>query len=343
MELSISDLRVCLQDREILHGVDLDVADGELLALLGQSGCGKSTLIKSIAGLLDVRSGEIRADGRSLLGVPPERRGTVIVFQDLRLFPHMTVFDNIAFSMALKKRPRVETAQVVERLLEDVQMPGYGRRRIRELSGGQMQRVALARALAAEPRLLLLDEPFSGLNEGLRDEMGRLVKKLHREKGLTTVLITHDRQEALRLADRVALMQDGRILQCGTPEEIFWRPVSREAAAYFGRINCLPGRAAGGTFSCALGAWPCALEDGPWTAAIRPFDMRAVPGGSGYTVTGIDFLGETAELTLTGPAGAITCSVTAGALADMGLAVGGQTGLEADPGRAVYFKEEART
>ncbi len=339
MELSISELRVCLQGTEILHGVDLDVADGEFVALLGQSGCGKSTLIQSVAGLLDIRSGEIRADGRSLAGVPPERRGTVIVFQNLRLFPHMTVFDNIAFSMALKKRPKAETAQVVERLLEDVQLPGYGRRRIRELSGGQMQRVALARALAAEPRLLLLDEPFSGLNEGLRDEMGRLVKKLHREKGLTTVLITHDRQEALRLADRVALMQDGRILQCGTPEEIFWRPASRAVAAYFGKINCLPGRAAGGAFSCALGTWPCPLEDGAWTAAVRPFDVRAVPGG-GYTVTGIDFLGETAELTLAGPAGAVTCSVTAGALADMGLSVGSRTGLEADPGRAVYFKEE---
>ena len=205
-----------------------------------------------------------------------------------------------------------------------------------------MQRVALARALAAEPKLLLLDEPFTGLNEKLRFEMGRLVQKLHRERGLTTVLITHDRQEALRLADRVALMQDGRILQHGAPEDIFWHPVSRTVAEYFGKVNCLPGRAEDGRFSCVLGDWPCDLADGSWTAAIRPFDMHPVPGGADYAVTGIDFLGETAELTLTGPAGAVTCALTAGALAELGLAVGSRTGLMADPGRAVYFREEER-
>ena len=341
MDLSIRDLRVRLQDTEILHGVDLDIADGQFVALLGPSGCGKSTLIKSVAGLLDVSGGEICAGGQSLLAVPPERRGTVIVFQDLRLFPHMTVFENIAFSLALKKRSREETARTVESLLEEVQLPGYGKRRIRELSGGEMQRVALARALAAEPRLLL-DEPFTGLNEKLRGEMGRLVQKLHRERGLTTVLITHDRQEALRLADRVALMQDGRILQHGAPEELFWRPVSRAAAEYFGKANCLPGRAEKGRFSCVLGCWPCDLADGPWTAAIRPFDMHPVPGGTDYTVTGVDFLGETAELTMTGPAGTVTCALTAGALAELGLAAGSRTGLEACTGRAAYFKEEER-
>ncbi len=340
MDLSIRDLRVRLQDTEILHGVDLDIADGEFVALLGPSGCGKSTLIKSVAGLLDVSGGEICAGGHSLLGVPPERRGTVIVFQDLRLFPHMTVYENIAFSLTLKKRPREETVRTVESLLEEVQLPGYGKRRIRELSGGEMQRVALARALAAEPKLLLLDEPFTGLNEKLRFEMGRLVQALHRERGLTTVLITHDRQEALRLADRVALMQDGRILQHGTPEELFWHPLSRTVAEYFGKVNCLPGRAENGRFSCALGSWPCDLADGSWTAAIRPFDMRLVPGGEDYTVTGIDFLGETAELALTGPAGAVTCAVTAGALAELALSAGSRTGLTAGLGRAVYFREE---
>ena len=340
MELSIRDLRVCLQDTEILHGVDLDIADGEFVALLGPSGCGKSTLIKSVAGLLDASGGEIRAGGQSLLAVPPERRGTVIVFQDLRLFPHMTVQENIAFSLTLKRRSREETARTVEGLLEEVQLPGYGKRRIRELSGGEMQRVALARALAAEPKLLLLDEPFTGLNEKLRFEMGRLVQALHRERDLTTVLITHDRQEALRLADRVALMQDGRILQHGAPEDIFWHPVSRTVAEYFGKVNCLPGQAVAGRFTCTLGSWPCELADGAWTAAIRPFDMHPVPGGADYAVTGMDFLGETAELTLSGPAGAVTCALTAGALAELGLAVGSRTGLMADPGRAVYFREE---
>lgn len=155
--LSVEQLRVSLQGEEILHGLSLRAERGAFVSLLGESGCGKSTLLKSIAGLIEAASGEIRLDGRSLLTVSPEKRGTVIVFQDLRLFPHMTVEKNIAFPMELRGLSREQRKKEAERLLDEVQLTGYGKRKIRELSGGQMQRVALARALAAEPSVLLLD------------------------------------------------------------------------------------------------------------------------------------------------------------------------------------------
>ena len=180
--LSVEQLRVSLQGEEILRGLSLRAERGAFVSLLGESGCGKSTLLKSIAGLIEAASGEIQLDGRSLLTVSPEKRGTVIVFQDLRLFPHMTVEKNIAFPMELRGLSREQRKKEAERLLDEVQLTGYGRRKIRELSGGQMQRVALARALAAEPSVLLLDEPFSGLDERLRAEMGSLVRRIHRER-----------------------------------------------------------------------------------------------------------------------------------------------------------------
>ena len=197
--LSVEQLRVSLQGEEILRGLSLRAERGAFVSLLGESGCGKSTLLKSIAGLIEAASGEIQLDGRSLLTVSPEKRGTVIVFQDLRLFPHMTVEKNIAFPMELRGLSREQRKKEAERLLDEVQLTGYGRRKIRELSGGQMQRVALARALAAEPSVLLLDEPFSGLDERLRAEMGSLVRRIHRERKITTILVTHDSREALQM------------------------------------------------------------------------------------------------------------------------------------------------
>ena len=232
MSLRIEQLNVAFGKTEVLHEISLDIADGEFVSLLGASGCGKSTLLKSIAGLLEARTGKIQIDGREMNGVLPEKRGTVIVFQDLRLFPHMTAGKNIAFPMSIQGIPKERQKETVERLLGQVQLTGYENRKIREMSGGQMQRVALARALAANPRLLLLDEPFSGLDERLRAEMGELVRKLHLENGLTTVLVTHDKQEALKFSDRIALMSGGRMLQYDTPQRIFKYPVNREVAEY---------------------------------------------------------------------------------------------------------------
>lgn len=220
MGLIIEKLEVKLQKEEILREVSLEIQDGEFISLLGRSGCGKTTLLKSIAGLLEISSGEIKLNGESIKNMPPEKRGTVIVFQDLRLFPHLTVEKNITFPMELKKVSKDIQKETVKKLLEAVQLSGFEHRKIKQMSGGQMQRVALARALAANPKVLLLDEPFSGLDEELRIEIAALVKRLHEEWKITTVLVTHDKKEALLLSDRIALMRDGEIVCYDTPKVI---------------------------------------------------------------------------------------------------------------------------
>lgn len=327
--LSVEQLRVSLQGEEILRGLSLRAERGAFVSLLGESGCGKSTLLKSIAGLIEVESGEIRLDGRSLLTVSPEKRGTVIVFQDLRLFPHMTVEKNIAFPMELRGLSREQRKKETERLLDEVQLTGYGKRKIRELSGGQMQRVALARALAAEPSVLLLDEPFSGLDERLRAEMGSLVRRIHRERKITTILVTHDSREALQMSDRIVLMKEGSVLQCGTPEELFWRPASREAAEYFGRANYLRGTAQGGIFDCGFLKAPLSASgrEGECEAMVRPFSIK-LTGQGDFLIREIIFMGETAEILLDTPQGEIRSQMMSREFERLGLKKGSRAGIE---------------
>ena len=268
--LKIEKLKVHLQKEEILHQVDLDIQEGEFIALLGESGCGKTTLLKTIAGLLEVQEGDILWNGESMMHISPEKRGTVIVFQDLRLFPHMTVEKNIAFPMEIQKVPKEEQTRRIQKFLEAVELAGYEKRKIREMSGGQMQRIALARALAANPKVLLLDEPFSGLDERLRLEMGRLVKKLHDEWKITTILVTHDKREALQMADRIAFMKDGEILQYDTPKDISRHPAVEAVSDYFGRTSYAKGVVSGGVFRSSLGEWKTDLDDGEYEAMLRP-------------------------------------------------------------------------
>lgn len=308
MSLRIEQLSVAFGKTEVLHEISLDMADGEFVSLLGASGCGKSTLLKSIAGLLEIRAGKIQIDGKEMNGILPEKRGTVIVFQDLRLFPHMTAGKNIAFPMSIQGISKERQKEAVKRLLCQVQLAGYENRKIREMSGGQMQRVALARALAASPRLLLLDEPFSGLDERLRTEMGELVRQLHLENGLTTVLVTHDKQEALKFSDRIALMSGGRILQYDTPQRMFRYPVNREVAEYFGRMNY--------------------IRDNGQEIGVRPFDIRIVPSGNDCRVKDIVFLGETAEILVDTPKGEVFCMLLSSELEAMGTAAGDRVGIE---------------
>lgn len=327
--LSVEQLRVSLQGEEILRGLSLRAERGAFVSLLGESGCGKSTLLKSIAGLIEAASGEIQLDGRSLLTVSPEKRGTVIVFQDLRLFPHMTVEKNIAFPMELRGLSREQRKKEAERLLDEVQLTGYGRRKIRELSGGQMQRVALARALAAEPSVLLLDEPFSGLDERLRAEMGSLVRRIHRERKITTILVTHDSREALQMSDRIVLMKEGSVLQCGTPEELFWRPASREAAEYFGRANYLRGSVQGGIFDCGFLKAPLSASgrEGECEAMVRPFSIK-LTGQGDFLIREIIFMGETAEILLDTPQGEIRSQMMSREFERLGLKKGSRAGIE---------------
>lgn len=329
--LVIQDLAVSLQKQEILHRISLKAQEGEFLSLLGESGCGKSTLLKCIAGLLDADSGDILLNGESLLKKPPEKRGAVIVFQDLRLFPHMTVEQNITFPMEIKKIPKRQQRDTAERLLKEVQLAGLGNRKIRELSGGQMQRVALARALAAEPALLLLDEPFSGLDERLRLEMGGLVKKIHRERGITTILVTHDKREALQLSDRIVLMSGGRSLQQGTPRELFYQPASKEAAEYFGKVNYLRGDIQGNLFTNEWFKIPLSgsgsVKSGDGEVMVRPFSVRITGSGS-FPVKEITFMGEMAEISLETPEGLLLCQMMSRELEQTGIKKGEKAGIE---------------
>lgn len=326
MSLTVKHLNVSLQGKEILKDIDFHMEEGDFISLIGASGCGKTTLLKSIAGLLEIQKGDIVINGGSVLKKAPEKRGTVIVFQDLRLFPHMTVEKNIAFPMGLQKVSKKEQTKRVEELLEEVQLDGYGKRKIRELSGGQMQRVALARALAADPRILLLDEPFSGLDERLRLEMGQLVKKLHRERRITTILVTHDKREALQMSDKIALMSEGRILQYGTPEDIFFRPVSRYAAEYFGKCNYIRGRVKDGRFAGRLLQADTEAPDGVYDAMIRPFQVCLLPEGDAR-IREVTFMGETAEVVVELEGTSFICQVAGSQAAEGRLAPGMETGV----------------
>ena len=211
--LLLTDINVELGKKHILKNVSLEVKTGQLISLLGSSGCGKSTLLKTVAGIIEPYSGDVLIDGKSVLGVPVHRRGAVIVFQDLRLFPHMTVAENVEFALKMSGMKKQQYRQIAREQLAKVRLEGLEDRRISQISGGQMQRVALARAFAVRPSVMLLDEPFSSLDEELRLEMGNLLLELQRESELTTVLVTHDTQEARRLSDAIACMKDGEIIR----------------------------------------------------------------------------------------------------------------------------------
>ncbi|MBP1762595.1 MAG: transporter, partial [Firmicutes bacterium] len=216
LQLQMQNISVSINHKLILDELNLDVREGELISLLGPSGCGKSTMLKTIAGLLTPQAGDIIMDDMIANEWPANNREAVIVFQDLRLFPNMSVLDNVAFPLKIRGVDKETRRLQAAKMLESVKLSGLEKRKINEISGGQQQRVALARALAANPKLLLLDEPFASLDDNLRQDMQQLVLDLHREYGITTILVTHDQQEALMMSNRIALMMDGRIVQFDT-------------------------------------------------------------------------------------------------------------------------------
>ena len=221
--------------------LDLDINDGEFFALLGPSGCGKTTTLRMIAGLEIPSAGSLEIFGDEVGTLPPNRRPVNTVFQNYALFPHMSVADNVAFGLKMQKVPKADIARRVEEAIGLVRLGGMEQRRPAQLSGGQQQRVALARALVNRPKVLLLDEPLAALDLKLRQGMQMELKQLQREVGITFVFVTHDQEEALSMADRIGVMGDGRLLQVGTPEEIYDQPVDRFVADFIGRSNFLPG------------------------------------------------------------------------------------------------------
>ena len=275
-ELRLDNLSVNYGTTQALRDFTLAINHGELVALLGPSGCGKTTVLKVVAGLLAPASGDVLFDGSSVLPIPAEQRGATMVFQQPLLFPYLTVAENIGFGLKMRRIKKDEIAARVAQALQWVRLEGYDRRKPHELSGGQEQRVALARALVTEPRVLLLDEPFSALDENLRGEMRQLVRELQQRLQITTLFVTHDQREALAVADRIALLLDGRIEHCGEPRELLLNPCSAQAAQFFG-WKLLAGERRGQivkTVSAGNFKLSQAGEDGKCSLAFRPENVR---------------------------------------------------------------------
>ena len=264
---------------EGVFSIDLDVYEGELVTLLGPSGCGKTTLLRAIGGFHQIDEGEIRLDGTPIQNLPPEKRPTAMVFQSYNLWPHMTIYENMAFGLRLRKQSKQEIAQKVAHMLDVVKMPGCEKKYPAQLSGGQQQRVAIARALLLEPSVLLLDEPFSALDAKIRGQMREELKRIQQSLGITIVFVTHDQEEAMALSDRIAVMRQGDIEQVGTPASIYDNPENEFVAGFIGQMNL--------------------IEDAGHKVAVRPEDVVLTAPSEGQDsgeITHIMMLGHYAQI-----------------------------------------------
>ncbi len=239
--ISLKDITVSYDGEQVLKGFCLDIRDGEFLTLLGPSGCGKTTVLRTIGGFIRPDAGEVFFNGKNITALPPHKREVNTIFQKYALFPHLNVYDNIAFGMRLKGKSEGEVKDAVHKMLALVNLSGYAHRGIGQLSGGQQQRVAMARALANEPKVLLLDEPLSALDLKLRKDMQVELKKLQQQTGITFVFVTHDQEEALSMSDRVVVMDGGDIQQIGSPTDIYNEPENAFVADFIGESNILDG------------------------------------------------------------------------------------------------------
>jgi len=335
--------------RNVLDDFALEVRGGELVTFLGPSGCGKSTALNLLAGLLLPTTGEIWLDDERLDSLPPERRGFGMVFQNYALFPHLSVFDNVAFGLSVRRVARAAVGERVRRMLALVKLDGLETRYPTQLSGGQQQRVAIARALVIEPRVLLLDEPLSNLDAKLRLEMRAEIKRLHQELGLTSIYVTHDQAEALSLSDRIVVMREGRVLQVGTPADIHDRPCSVFVADFVGYRNLLPltvsGRGADGLLTAEggglrlRGRGSLALGSAV-LAAIRPEDLSVVDEASSAavargTVRLVEYQGREYDVEIALDSGAVLKARLPSA-----PKVGSVVDLTVDPSRVVLLPPE---
>jgi spermidine/putrescine transport system ATP-binding protein len=302
-----------------LDNVSMVIDPGEFFCLLGPSGCGKTTTLNLIGGFIPLSSGELRIEGRTVNDLPPHKRNVNTVFQNYALFPHMTVAENIAFGLQMEHRSRADIAKGTSGYLELVGLAGYGSRLPAQLSGGQAQRVALARALAKQPAVLLLDEPLGALDLKLRKQMQTELSRIHRQVGTTFVFVTHDQEEALSMATRMAIMSGGEIRQIGTPREVYDRPVNRFVADFVGETNFLPGTVTiengqsvfqltgGGQVAAPTGAkdGPATLMVRPESLTLRPLDDHPERGGIVGRIVNIAFLGNHTRITLSTAGGEI--------------------------------------
>jgi len=283
----------------VLKGVSLDIYENEFVTLLGPSGCGKTTLLRILGGFLQPSEGKVLFDGEDIVSVPPYKREINTVFQKYALFPHMDVYDNIAFGLTLKKEPKDVIEQKVMRMLRLVSLEDYAHRNVTELSGGQQQRIAIARALVNEPSVLLLDEPLGALDLKLRKEMQQELKYIQQEVGITFIFVTHDQEEALTMSDKIVVMSEGKIQQIGTPLDIYNEPQNAFVADFIGESNIVDGimrqdfrvTFSGHTFTCVDKGF---AKNENVDVVIRPEDVDIVPIEKGMlrgTVTSVTFMG----------------------------------------------------
>lgn len=290
--LSLRDVEKSYGSVQAVSRLNLDIEENEFFALLGASGSGKTTLLRMLAGFETPNAGQILLNGEEISHLPPNRRPVNLMFQSYALFPHMTVAQNIAYGLEMDRLPKAEIKVRVDEMLETIQLTDLARRKPAQLSGGQRQRVALGRALVKRPRLLLLDEPLAALDKKLRGEMQLELKRIQSEFGITFIIVTHDQEEALVMADRVAILKDGALLQCGTPHDIYEHPNSRYAAGFIGVMNFIEAmveedgmRAANG--QRILAPRPQGAAKGERvTLAIRPERLKIGAGGYENSVTG---------------------------------------------------------
>jgi sulfate transport system ATP-binding protein len=325
MTISIRQIEKSFGRYPALNGVSLDIKDGELLALLGPSGSGKTTLLRTIAGLEFPEAGQVLFEDRDVTFATAAAREVGFVFQQYALFKHMSVAKNVAFGLDVRKRatrpPKAEITRRVDELLKLVELDGLGGRFPSQLSGGQRQRVALARALAVSPNVLLLDEPFGALDATVRKSLRRELRRIHDATGVTTIFVTHDQEEALDLADRVAILNLGKIEQVGTPDQVHDHPASAFVCGFVGEANRFDGVVAAGVFTSEALTLPAPeAADGEAIAFVRPYDLRRATGEAALAVT-------IERIVAQGPIGRVECAAEGGRRVDADFAREDLTGL----------------
>ena len=333
-------------DTVVLQDLDIAIARGEFISLIGPSGSGKTTTLRIIAGLEMPTSGTVAVDGTDVTGLLPNERGFGMVFQHFALFPHLDVFENVAYGLRIRGEKKAEIERHVLPMLDRVGLRPLANRKIGELSGGQRQRVGIARALVVRPKLLLLDEPTGSLDTKLKLAMQTELKALHHESGLTFIHVTHNQSEALALADRVYVMNDGRIEQQGSPTEVFRYPATRFVADFVGRNNLLDGELGDGRFSCRIGTFPAGrgaegIGRGACTAVLRADAVRVGEGPAGAAsvrvpLDALEYAGSVVTWFFGGPIG-ITTDVAADDSARLDPRIGAQYPVWWDPDDVHYL------